>query len=67
MHNAKSNLQDGIRQRNAYNRIYYKLKKEGIEEPKLTKEVCKAYIYAKISPISFKTIVTYNKKGRKLI
>lgn len=67
LHNAKSNLQDGIRQRNAYNRIYYKLKKEGIEEPKLTKEVCKAYIYAKISPISFKTIVTYNKKGRKLI
>ena len=62
LYNQKSNIQDGIRQRNAYNRIYCEMKKQGIEDSKLEKETCKAYLYAKISKIGFFNIVRFNKK-----
>ena len=62
LYNQKSNIQDGIRQRNAYNRIYCEMKKQGIENSKLEKETCKAYLYAKISKIGFFSIVKFDKK-----
>ncbi len=61
LYNMKSNLKDGIKQRNAYNRIYCEMKKDGKKQSELIKEVCKAYLYAKIGPISFDSIVTYSK------
>lgn len=60
--NAKGRNNKGIRLINAYNRIYYEIKKKGIYEPKLTKETCKAYLYAKISEFGFASLMVENKK-----
>ena len=38
-YSIKSDIQDGIRQKNAYDRIYWKMKKTGIQEPELTRRM----------------------------
>lgn len=66
LYSIKSDLDDGIRQRNAFNRIYCRMKKDGIREPELTQETCKAYLYAKIGSIGFETLVRYTKKRTEI-
>ena len=62
LYNAKRNIKEGIRLRNAYNRIYCKIKKQGMQDSELERETCKAYLYLKISKMGFFSIVISNKK-----
>lgn len=38
-YSIKSDIQDGIRQKNAYDRIYWEMKKTGMQEPELTRRM----------------------------
>lgn len=65
-YSMKSDLEDGIRQLNAYHRIYCEMRRRGVQEPQLTQETCKAYLYAKIGPISCESLIRYDAKRTEI-